>query len=655
MGIVWSGYQRTIGRVFWALLVLAPCSWSQLKLGDNTLSATGLAGVGYTDTMQSNAPDANSVLVTLSGNVNGSYHDPRFLNYTISPYLNQSNLNSNFTSTTSTSGVNAVTNFFSASKTPMQLSYDYIHDAEGSFNVPGQIGTYKTVGNGQDIGFSAAYLPDYWPSIQGSITHGSSDSQVIGQTATGTASTTLFTLGSSYNIWETQLHGSYSKAWIDTNLPLFGTENQFLRTNVNQGTWQFSGSRPVLDNGSFAVNYAHTSVDDNYADSILKTSFNTVSATYNVNPTKKLSIAAHMAYSSDLSAQYLSNVISSPSGASGGAPAARTANSTATSSDSNNQNPYLNFTSTYLNYGATASYHITNGWWVNGLVSRIDQGLQYSNADVSSTDTGVGTVYSHNFFGGTFSASYAINYFWTPYLATASGVTNSHTQTVFGQNASASYGHELFGWHVTGSGNYGRGLTTVLVGYVQDSYALTGSMARNWNSWNINLAATYFSSRLENVTISDNSAASYSLALGRRHWGLSGSYSRSSGSGFQVGNSIIPVPPVTGEPGPIPPLLMLFQGEAWGVGGSWQPIKRTTIYGSYSRSRYNSTSTATGATTSYSDQGYVRAQYFWRQLIFNAGYSYLQQAVGQQALVGPLIPTKLQTVFFGISRRFDFF
>src|ERR1043165_1602804 len=159
--------KEKLARWVATLVLLAPCSWAQVQWGENSMNANALLGSGYTSTVQTNAPDLSSWFLTLAGNLNGSYHDPRFLSYTISPYLNQSNLNSNFNSTTSTSGVNAVANLLSASKTPMQLSYAYARDSEGIFNVPGEVGSYKTVGNAQDIGFSAAYLPEDWPSLQG--------------------------------------------------------------------------------------------------------------------------------------------------------------------------------------------------------------------------------------------------------------------------------------------------------------------------------------------------------------------------------------------------------------------------------------------------------------------------------------------------------
>jgi len=211
------------------------------------------------------------------------------------------------------------------------------------------------------------------------------------------------------------------------------------------------------------------------------------------------------------------------------------------------------------------------------------------------------------------------------------------------------------GWNLSGGFNYAKGLTTLLVGYVQDSYSFTGNISRQWSQWNFMMGASYYSNHVQNVSIADNAAGNFNVAFGRRRWGVSGNYSHSNGSGFQVPGGIVPMPSAPTQPGQVPQLLMLFQGEAWGVGGTWQPVKRMTIYGSYSHVHYNSTSLASGATSNLSEQGYLRAQYFWRQLIFNAGVSYLQQSIGIPVVTGPGIPTRLETVFFGVSRRFDFF
>jgi hypothetical protein len=646
-----SVFPRTVCRWLLPLVICVPCAWSQINVGETTLSSNALVGFGYSNTMQTNSPDLSSTFVTASGSLNGSYHDPKFLNYNISPYLNQSNLNSNYNSSTFASGINGTANFLSASRTPMQLTYAYAHDSEGTFNVPGQLGSYKTVGNGQDIGFSAAWLSDDLPSLRGSIAHGNSDYEVIGQPGTGTSRNTSANIGSSYEVWDTQLNGSYTKNWSNSDAPLFGSQDRFLQTDVNQSTWQLAGTRQFFGKSSLTGNYSHVNVDDNYANSLVKTSYSTVNSLYTITPVRKLNLNTHVSYSSDLSAQYVSGIIGNPQSLS------TQTNAQAASSTSNTTTPgpYLSFTSNYLNYGGGASYHITNGWWVNGTVDRIEQGVQNSNTDISSSDAGVGTVFSHALLGGAFGASYSVTYFWSPVLLTVDGVASPKTQTVLGQAASASYSHRVLGWTATGSGTYGRGITTVVVGQMQDQYSANASLARQWASWNLNATASYLSSHIENVSIADNSANNYSLSLGRHRWGVSGTYSRSNGSGFQVGSSIVPVIPVPTVPGQVPQLLTLYKGESWGAGGTWQPVKRMTIYGSFSHVHYDAMSLAVGASANVSEQGYLRAQYYWRQLIFNAGYSYLQQSLGQPLLTGPGSPKNMQTVFFGVSRRFDFF
>src|SRR5437667_8490060 len=156
--------RRRLGLM--GFLLLASLACAQLQLGDNTtLKANATAGLGWTGTYDGN--DLNSLTYGFSGTLNGDYYDERFLNWSISPYLNQSKLNSNFYSTSSATGISGLANFLSSSRTPMQFTFSRDHNAEGTFNVPGSTGSYRTVGNDQAVGVTAAYLPEDLPSIQG--------------------------------------------------------------------------------------------------------------------------------------------------------------------------------------------------------------------------------------------------------------------------------------------------------------------------------------------------------------------------------------------------------------------------------------------------------------------------------------------------------
>ena len=656
ISVVNSGVKLRNWLWLWAVLSLSASAWPQVKLGDNTLTANGSAGVGYTATYDSQ--DLNSVLFSLNGNVNGTYHDPRFLNWTVSPYYNQSNLNSNYNSTTAASGVSAVANFLSGSRTPMAFAYSYDHNTEGNFNVPGQIGAYKTVGNDQTIGMTAAWLPEDLPSIQGGFTHSNTNYQVIGEPGTGTSDVNAFNIGSTYQIWDTNLIGSYTKNYINTDAPEFANPGISQYTNSSQGTWQFGANRQITRESYFSVNYSHSDLDATYGGTEADARFNTLSALVGYNPTRRLNLNAHMSYSSNLSAQYFSSILNA--GASGASTTSAgtalainpSASASAITSATTSQQPAVSFTTEYLNYGVGATYLITRNWTVNGSFNRQVLGQPGGLPDVTSNILGVTTTYTHLLWGGSFGASYGLGYYFAPvYRAATNQPANAGQNSTFlGQSGSLSYSRLFWGWTGSASGSYARSLTTVLVGYAQYGYTANGSVSRTLGGWSLALSASYANTHVENINISNAISENFNASLSRRWWGVSAGYSQSSGTGFQIGNVLVPVTvaPI------VPQFLIRYSGEAYNVGANLRPLRRWNISGSYSHVRYDSQSIS-GFANNFSDQAYVRSEYFWRQLTFNAGYSYLSQGLGASLTNPSNRPAVLQTVFFGVTRRFDFF
>jgi hypothetical protein len=652
----WMCVVKSCGRLrnwlwLWITLGLAASAWPQVKVGDSTLSANGNAGVGYTATYD--GQDLSTIAFSLNGTVNGTYHDPRFLNWTVSPYLNQSNLNSNYSSYTNASGVSAVANFLSGSRTPISFAYAYDHNTEGNSNVPGQIGPYKTVGNGQTIGMTAAWLPEDLPSIQGGFTHSDTNYQIIGEPESGTADVNAFNIGSSYEIGGTNLFGSYAKTYLNTDAPSFANPGISQYTNANVGTWLFGASRQLTSKSYFSANYSHSNLDATYAGTEAIASFNNVSALVGYNPTERLTLDAHMNYSSNLSAQYFTTIVNAgtPS-VSGSTAQAVSPSASAGANATTRQQQGLSYTTDYLNYGTTATYLIARNWTVNGTFTRQVQGQPAGLPDVTSNIFGVTTTYTHLLWGGSFGASYGLNYYYAPvFRAAADQPANAGQNSTFlGQSGAVSYSRVFWGWTGSASGSYARSLTTVLVGYTQYGYTANGSLSRTVGQWNLALSASYANTHVENINISNAISNSYNASLSRRWWGVSGGYSQSSGTGFQIGNVLVPVS--VGQV--LPQFLVQYNGEAYSVGANIHPVRRWNISGSYSHVRYDSQNIS-GFAKNFSDQAYVRSEYFWRQLTFNAGYSYISQGLGASLTNPSNRPAQLQTVFFGVTRRFDFF
>jgi hypothetical protein len=617
-----SGTSNRIWLALMGFVLLAPLASAQLQVGDNTtLKANATAGVGWTGTYDGN--DISSLTYGFAGNLTGDYYDERFLNWAISPYLNQSKLNSNFYSTSSATGLTALANFLSSSRTPMQFTYSLDHNSEGTFNVPGSTGSYRTVGDDQAIGVSAAYLPEDWPSIQGSFSHSGSNYEIIGNPGGGKAHATAFGLSSAYDLYDTKLSGSYTKSFSNSESPELGTGGT-LKTDSNQDSLQFGASRRLTSWSNGTFNYGRSHLNANYIGARTDATFDTISGLLSAQATRRLSFNFHANYSSNLSAQFLSDVLGNSKAADG-------------------ETKGLSFTSNYLNYGVTSGYNLTHDLTATGSINHQVQG-QPGFPDVTSTIMNVGLTWAHQILGGSFGAHYGVSHYFSPLLVRANDQTVTKDSTFTGQNAAVSYGRNLLGFATSGSFSYGRSMTTLLVGYIQNNYNANGSVSRNVKNWNVGVSGSYSNAHIENITVTDSSNQSYSASLSHSSLGISANYSRGHGSGLQVGNNIIPGP----TPGEFP--LVLFNGESYGGGINYRPIRRWTISSTFAKLKYNTINLDQNSRNT-SEQFFLRSDYHFRQMDFNFGYSHLKQGFG----VGPANPTTIDTVFFGVSRRFDIF
>ncbi len=633
-------------------LLLAPHAHGQLQVGDETqLNLTGSASLGYNRTWDGTTSDG--VAYGFDAQFNGSYHDPRFLNWAINPYLNQSNLNSTFNSNSLASGVNAQANFLSGSRTPMQLTYVRDYNREGTFNVPGSIGNYVTNGSGQAISINAAYLPENWPSIQGTYVHSNTDYEVQGTPGTGTSHADLFGLNSAYVLWDTNLSASYTKSWVNSDSPAFGAPGVFLTQNTAQDTFQASASRQVFSKTNISGGYSRSHILGEYANTTVDSTFNTVYGDVSVIATDALTLAGHANYSSNLSGQYFSNVIGGTSGQRGVA----TADGGALAASSSGQS--LSYTSSYLSYGANGSYRVTRSLVMLGAIDHRVQGQYNGLPDFSSTISQVGATWTHNLWGGGLGLSYGLSYSWTPVYSYQNNPSNNGTVTAtqtgtssfFGNNATISYGRAFGSWSANIGGSYATGLTRLLVGYTQTSYGAVGSISRNVKDWNMAFHGSYSKAHVDATSLSDTLAAGYGASFSHRNFGVSGSYGRSSGNALQVLGGIVPTPiPVAGTP---QDLLIQFYGESYGFGASWKPQRRLNISGTYTRARYTTINPLAGPDPVHSQtvQYYARMEYSFRQLFVFTGYSYVSQGYN----LGTTTPFNYNAFYFGVTRYFNFF
>ena len=106
-GTITKRASRIAGLLFLAIL---PIASAQLQLGENLrMKAGGLMTAGYSGDYGDSAQiqSDHGIDFGFNGNVTGSYYNPNFISFSVTPYYNQSRADSDFQSITGASGVTA--------------------------------------------------------------------------------------------------------------------------------------------------------------------------------------------------------------------------------------------------------------------------------------------------------------------------------------------------------------------------------------------------------------------------------------------------------------------------------------------------------------------------------------------------------------------
>jgi len=636
----------------WLVLGLATLTASsglaQLKVGNETsLNLNATASVGYDRTWDGS--DSDDIVYGFNGLLSGFYHDPRFLSFSANPFLNQSNTNSSSTSSTLASGIYSQAQFLSATKTPMEFSYSRDYNRQSTMSIPGSGIGYLTHGNGQGFGAAASYLPDDWPSITAAFAHTGSDYEAEGQPGIGHSHLNSLTLNSGYNIWGTTFNATFAESWVNSQTPILGTTETQLDQNTNSNLFLISASRAFGTRGSVGFGYSRSGTHGSYAGTSLDSTYNNFQANGTLKATSRINLGAFLAYSSDLTGSFFSNVISGIGAQKGtqGSAAGEAISSSST-----------RYTSDFLSYGADAGYQVLSGLSLTARIDHRIQGQQDGLPDFTSTTMSGTALYTHKLWGGGLGLSSGVSYSFAPIYTiqrastSSGGVTAKETgQTSFvGNNESLSYSHHLGAWYGSINGNYSHGLTTYLVGYTQTSYGAGANLSRAMKNWAFNGSANYSHTHVDASSLSDTNSETFTATLSHRNLSGSGSYSKSQGNALQVGGSIVPV---AGSTAGIEENLIQYHGESYGAGLGWRPKRRLSITANYAHLDYSSLNPLVGPTPvrTLSTQISARSEYSFRQLSLVIGYSRVEQSTNQTNIT----PYLFNSFFFGITRSFNFF
>jgi hypothetical protein len=619
-------------------MAFAPRASAQVNLGDASMHLTGLLSGGYSADYSNIANSDHSNIGAGVANLFGSYHDPNFLGFNISPFYNQSRLNSTVQSISAASGVDATAAIFSGSKFPGSISFSKLYNSTGNYGFPQfttstpegveQGSSYSTDSNSDTLAINWGLLLDKWPRLNFSFDDGSADYSLYGTNAQGTTHFDTLSLTSSYKLAGFFLGGGYQRSGSNSLTPEVLVSEPEQRSDSTTDTLSFDVAHSLPWHGGSSAGFTRSTI--NTTDSVLGNSgsltnydatIDTLNGAVNVSPIRFLSLGFNAYYTDNLEGTLYQSLLT--------AGAILPGNEGETSSDA------LSLTG-YGNYDISTHLH------VRGTVTRQDQSF-VGRSFASNSLTGT-VMYGNTLFGGYFTATGGVTRTWL------TGATEYHATT--GTNDSVTYSRRAGKWNINGGFGYSQDVQTVLIAYTSSGFNYTAGIGRKlsrhtyWGGY-----AAGSKSLLTEQPGSGNSGQSYTTTLSLYKFSLSGSYGKSSGNALITPTGLVATP----IPEPIlnPASVVLFNGTSYSAGLGASPVRGLTITGTFSKGISNTQTRA--STISYSNNNNQNASviiyYNFRKLNFTAGYYRLVQGFS----IADTPFTKVGSYYAGVSRQFNFF
>ncbi|MGO9519257.1 MAG: hypothetical protein ACLPND_19665, partial [Candidatus Korobacteraceae bacterium] len=548
------GFGRFLALLLFALLLPTLPASAQLKIGEVDSTMNGTISAGYTGDYGNLINSDHSLTFGGSGTLSGFYYNPNFVSFTVTPYMNQSRDNSAYQSISNASGVNFTSNIFGGSNFPGSISYSKAYNSEGSIAVPG-LANYSTHGDSQTFAINWAELVPGLPTLSASFQTGSSQYSIYGANANGTTDSHSLSLRSAYSLAGFNLGAYFSDGGGHSDVPQVVEGSSEVETsNSSSHSFGVTAGHKLPMNGGFSSAFNRTSVDSSFVGYNYNGTIDTYSATASFQPTQKLHYSVSTDYSDNLTGSLYQAVT-----ATGGIviPSQQ-------SSDSSHAFDLL----------GNASYSIMPN--MQGAVSADYRQQFFLGSSYSAESYGGGVSYFRPVFGGS--------------LNTALSMTENRTSTSSANNLgfSGTVGYSkrfADGWVAGASFSYSQNVETILITYMSSIYSYGGNIRRRWGKLGWNAGANVSKTGLteQGGITSESQGFNSGLSYGQ-YFSLTGSYSKSTGSGIESGAGIV----ITPTPEPVPSSdLILFGGKSWGFGLSSAPMRRLILSATFAKAETN--------------------------------------------------------------------
>jgi len=597
-----------------AALLLSRGVQAQVTVGDDLhMNLDGSLAVGYFASNGNVVQSTHSLSVGGEADFRGDYLDPRVINFVVSPYYNLSRANSSVQSIFDASGLNASSQFFSGSRYPGSISFGKDWNHEGEFGLPGSV-PYKTRGSDQFFNVNWSLFQPSYPSLSVSYGQGSSDYEVIGSATQGNSDSRVLSLHSGYQLLGFNLIGGYSNFKLSEQLPEITSGSESLLGTTEQSQVQLGISRRFAQRASMVANLSRSHFTVDFSGAPDRQTYDNAAVSFSVNPAKGLMVVVGGAYTDNLVGQLFQPVVS------GGGVVP----------------PPIGSSSHSVDLSATTTYTPIHDLSFQGTVDHRSQ--SYFGLAVSSDDYTAGVSYSRALLSGTFSS----------YASVTRYTSNVYNEAATGGAGNINYSRRVGAW--SGSVNFrvSRNAQTALATYTQSGYGYGLNASRRLGSWIWTLGATGSENRIDSVSNSSSFSQGYSSGISAGKFSFNGNYTRSTGNSIQSITGLITTP----VPTPVipPTLLILYGGKAYGAAVGYTPLRGLVLTADYSHGRYH-TQNNTSTSDNLIQQADAKAEWYFRQLHFQAGYSRLLQGFGSN--LGT--PVNLNSFYVGVFRTMHFF
>ena len=595
--------------VLWAMP-----SAAQLQLGDLHATSNGLLTVSYNDAFGNFEHDQHSLGLGGTGVINGDYYNPNFLSFSLLPYYDRSQANSESTSITGASGYNGTVNIFKGSHFPGVVTFNQNWNNTGTFGIPGVAGlTTDNNNHGVNVAWSEL-IPDL-PTLTVGYGDTGGTSSLLGSSSSTESTVHNFNVGSTYNFAGFRLNGGF--VHLTDDIALHGLEDGESETaNGSSSQYRLQAQHAIpYNNSNLTMSFSRTDYSSDDSQGIQNTGTTDNASANAVIKFPRLPV--------NLSANYTDNVFGSLE----------------TQLISSGQVGLVNFTSPeshLLTLEASTMYNVTHQLGVGGYVERAQE--YYGGLNIGVTRFGGNVNYN---FGKRLKG-----------LTISVGAVDSATEQ--GNSRAGLIGHvtydRVFGrWELSAFGLYDQDTQTVLVNYTTSNLNYGGTVKRQitqnlrWMAL-ANLTKSVFEQHAGEASHGE----SFMTMLLWPKASISGNYMQSNGTAILTAVGLIPTP--------VPPVLIgptntiLFTGKSYGSNATLHPTKHIWITGAWSKSFSNSVSPlllSNSGSTSY----YGLATYEYRKLLFQAGVVKFNQFISASGQP----PTMLTSYSFGVSRWFKGF